>query len=249
MPVDWGRRRAAPGRSAAVSSPQQPRRRCRAPTSTRTTSPKRRRRSSSSTACSRSSASSRDREVGVAGDAEVVVVGDLHPREERVEVVRRSRPRAARSVSPPPSATKRGRTSVGTFTRAKVVWPLSGSRDHHAEAEREVRDVGEGLARADRERRQHREDVAAEVARRAPRARLAEVAHALDDDPVLGERRQQRLGDAACSRAPCSSTRSWIASSVCDGVRPSTLGRSTPASIWSCRPATRTMKNSSRFEA
>ncbi len=32
------------------------------------------------------------------------------------------------------------------------------------------------------------------------------------------------------------------------GVRPSCSGVSIPASIWSCRPATRTMKNSSRFE-
>ncbi len=37
----------------------------------------------------------------------------------------------------------------------------------------------------------------------------------------------------------------WI---VCVGVRPSCSGVSIPASIWSCRPATRTMKNSSRFD-
>ena len=69
-----------------------------------------------------------DREVGVAGDAEEVVVGDLHAREERVEVVGDHVLEQHEVGVRSPSATKRGRISVGTFTRANVVWPLSGSR-------------------------------------------------------------------------------------------------------------------------
>ena len=49
-------------------------------------------------------------------------------------------------------------------------------------------------------------------------------------------------------RAPSSRVRSAIRSIVSDGERPSALRASMPASTWSCRPATRTMKNSSRFE-
>jgi hypothetical protein len=47
----------------------------------------------------------------------------------------------------------------------------------------------------------------------------------------------------------CSVTFSRMASSVSRGVRPSCSGVSMPASTWSCRPATRTMKNSSRLFA
>ena len=71
-------------------------------------------------------------EVRVAGDSEDVVVGDFHSREQRIQVVgddvlqrhhqARARARAAESV------TKRGRISVGTFTRANTVWSVTGSR-------------------------------------------------------------------------------------------------------------------------
>ncbi len=72
-----------------------------------------------------------DLQVGVAGHAEDVVVGDLHAREQRVEVVgddvlqrhqQRGLGRGRLSV------TKRGRISVGTFTRANTVCSLIGSR-------------------------------------------------------------------------------------------------------------------------
>ena len=50
-------------------------------------------------------------------------------------------------------------------------------------------------------------------------------------------------------RSMCSATRPRIAMSVSLGVRPSCSGVAMPASTWSCRPATRTMKNSSRLLA
>ena len=130
------------------------------------------------------------------------------------------------------------------------MWPLSGSRDDHAEAQREVRDVRERLPRPDGERRQRREDHAAEVLGERLALGRARVGDALDDDAVLRERGQQQLGDAAREpRAVLEHALGASSSSVCDGVRPSIPGRSTPASIWSCSPATRTMKNSSRLRA
>ena len=50
-------------------------------------------------------------------------------------------------------------------------------------------------------------------------------------------------------RAPSSRVRSPILSSVSLGDRPSAPRASMPASTWSRRPATRTMMNSSWFEA
>ena len=42
---------------------------------------------------------------------------------------------------------KRGRISVGTFTRANTVWSVMGVAHQHGEAEGEVGDVGEGPPR------------------------------------------------------------------------------------------------------
>ena len=80
-----------------------------------------------STASSRSSASSEISSVAVARDAERRALGDLHLREEPVEVVRDHRSRAGSAGRASPTATKRGSAS-GTFTRAKRSSPDSGSR-------------------------------------------------------------------------------------------------------------------------
>ena len=61
-------------------------------------------------------------------------------------------------------STNRGRTSLGTFTRANDLVVELGVAQPHDQAQRQVRDVRERPARADRERRQHREDLLAEVA-------------------------------------------------------------------------------------
>ena len=142
---------------------------CRSPTSTRTTSPKRRRRSSSSTACEQVVGLVGDREVGVARDAERC----RSRRSPCPGTARRgggrSRPRAARRCARPRrSGTKRGSISFGTFTRANV--SLRGDRvaQQHGEAQRQVGDVGERAPEADRERREHREDLAPEALGRAP---------------------------------------------------------------------------------
>jgi hypothetical protein len=48
-------------------------------------------------------------------------------------------------------------------------------------------------------------------------------------------------------RPVCTRTSLPIAAIVSAGLRPSSRGRSMPASTYSCSPATRTMKNSSRL--
>ena len=75
-------------------------------------------------------------------------------------------------------STNRGSTSLGTFTRANTSWSSVRVAQAHDQAQRQVRDVGERPPGADRQRRQHGEDLLAEVtldlarrARRTPRRR------------------------------------------------------------------------------
>ena len=113
-----------------------------------------------------------DREVGVAGDAEDVVVEDLHAREQRVEVRRDEVLERHERVGPSPTGTKRGSISFGTFTRANVSRVGDRVAHEHAERQRQVGDVRERPPEADGQRRQHGEDLAPEalVERRAARA-------------------------------------------------------------------------------
>ena len=114
-----------------------------------------------------------DREVGVAGDAE-----DVRSRRSPCpgtarRGARRSGPRAARtcarrrpgrSAAASPSAPSRARTSATSADRVA---------HEHAERQREVGDVGERAPEADRQRRQHREDLAPEALVERARARSA----------------------------------------------------------------------------
>ena len=93
----------------------------------------------------------------------------------------------------------------------------------HAEREREARDVRERLPGPDRERRQHRVDLAW---RSAPRARSSSSSVAsstrADDDPLRRERRARaRRARASTARPSARATRSRTSASVCCGVRPS----------------------------
>ncbi len=58
--------------------------------------------------------------------------------------------------------------------------------------------------------------------------------------------RLERLSCWSCCNRPTSSS---IWSSCCSGVRPSALRVTMPSRTWPARPATRTMKNSSRLSA
>ena len=127
-----------------------------------------------------------DLEVGVAGDAEQVVADDVHAREQRVEMLGDhvlERDERVRSKLDEP----RDHVLGHLHSRECVVIGV-GIVEAHDQAQRQVGDVGEGAAGADRERRQDREDLLAEAsldrARRSARLRAGD-----DPDPVLGERR------------------------------------------------------------
>ena len=191
-----------------------------------------------------------DLEVGVARDAEEAVVDDLHAREERVEVGRDDLLERDERRRPRPTGTKRGSISLGTFTRAKVVHLRLRVAHEDGERQRQVGDVGERAPEPDGERREDREDLAAEaLVERLALARAATSSIGTIADAVLGQRRAQLVAASSASGARSSSTmRSRSSSMTCDGVRPSGPGSLSPASTWSCRPATRIMKNSSRFD-
>ena len=66
--------------------------------------------------------------------------------------------------------------------------------------------------------------------------------------PFSASSGRSRSSKARVWRSHRSTIRSRSSSITCDGVRPSGPGSLRPASTWSCTPATRIMKNSSRFE-
>ena len=142
-----------------------------------------------------------DGEVGVAGDPEDVVVEDLHPGKSasRWSAMTSS---IGTNVSALATGTKRGNISFGTFTRAKVVWPVTGSRTSTAERQRQVGDVRERAARGRRPAASAPgRSGAGSALERAPLL-VARRRRGRDADAVLGQRRQQlvRRGSASGAR-------------------------------------------------
>ena len=107
-----------------------------------------------------------------------------------------------------------------------------GAAQHHGEREAEVRDVGEGMAGIDRERRQDREDVGVEVrvdvlAVGAARGRRRRC---MDREPVLGQRREHVVHQARGGAGRTSSrTIAEIARELVLGVMPSAVRSTMPA--------------------
>ena len=122
-------------------------------------------------------------------------------------------------------------------------------RDGDHEAERAVAEIGKRVAGVDGQRRQHGQQRAAGS---IPRGSAA----ARRRPPSGGAGRSLRWRGAAGSRSRkqrcCSSTSSWTraatAAMVSAGVRPSGPAWRRPARMRRFSHATRTMKNSSRFE-
>ena len=219
-----------------------------ASTSSRTTSPKRRARSSSSTARSRSSASSETSKSASRVTRKTAWPWISMPGNSA------SRWRAMATSSgtnvPSPMSTKRGSTSLGTFTRAnssRVVRPgRAATRPGSATGWRCTGTAGPGPTASgvstgkicSLKIRSSVSRLGGRAARRRPRSgcpgRPAPGAPA----PTTG----------ASAARPARGVRSAIRSIVSDGDRPSALRASMPASTWSCRPATRTITNSSRLE-
>ena len=96
-----------------------------------------------------------------------------------------------------PIGRKRGSTSLGTFTRAKVSWPRLRVPQPHGEREREVRDVRERPARADRQRREDREDLLGEQPVDLLQLRFVAVGGIDDANALLRERRRDDLAHLA----------------------------------------------------
>ncbi len=122
----------------------------------RTTSPKRRRRSSSSTACSRSAASSEtsrsaSRVTRKMPHSRISMPGKSASRCAAITSSSGTSIGAPASVSAGEIVTKRGRFSVGTFTRANTRWLETGSCTITARLSERFDMYGKGRPRGDRQ--------------------------------------------------------------------------------------------------
>src|SRR5215471_18644021 len=93
------------------------------------------------------------------------------------------------------------RQALGNLDPGEAFLAGLGIGHEQAETDRERRDVGERLSGPDSERRQHREDLALEAVVELCELVWIELLDARDDDPLLGERREElvppQLGLAA----------------------------------------------------
>ena len=150
------------------------------------------------------------------------------------------------------SATKRGSISFGTFTRANVGVSRDRVAHEHGEGQRQVRDVRERAAEADGQRREDREDLAAEaLGQRAGAARSETSSMPTMRMPCSASAGSSSLSTAARHWRSLQGRARARGSRRCVSRRRAAVelaASSRPASTWSCRPATRIMKNSSRLE-
>ncbi len=128
--------------------------------------------------------------VGVAGDAEERVADDLHAREEGAEVAGDDLLHGD-EADPVRQRDEAPQELLRDLDAGEDVAVLLGVAKDDEQAQREVRDVGEGPAHAEHQRRQRRKHLAAEE-----RIELAPiVGRGLlvgdDPDPVLGHRRTE----------------------------------------------------------
>ena len=180
-----------------------------------------------------------DGEVGVAGDPEGVVAKDLHPGKELAEVAGDDHlQRHERAAVEPEEARHH---LLGHLHAREGLAAGDRVAEPDSQRQRQVRDVGEGPARPNGERREDGEDLLAE-------------------DPVdLLESAEEHCSQSTM-RMPCSAsagltlscqmrewralsprTRSAVRSITSAGDSPSGPRASMPASTWSCSPAIRTM--------
>ena len=131
-------------------------------TSTRTTSPKRRLRSCVSTASSRSAASSETSKSASRRHAERGALENVGAGEEGRQEVRDDL--LERDVEAAPADLEEAREALRDLHAREALLARLRVCDEDGEREREAGDVRERLARADRERRQHRVDLALVVA-------------------------------------------------------------------------------------
>ena len=104
-----------------------------------------------------------DGEVGVAGDPEVAVVDHLGAGEERVEVGGDRLLQRHEGLAVVADRQEAAEQLLRHLDAGDDLGAALGIAQQHAEAEREVGDVGEGPAEADHQRRQRREDLLVEA--------------------------------------------------------------------------------------
>ena len=219
------------------------------PISSRMARPKRRRRSSSSTASSRSSASSSSR-----ARSALRVTRNGQPPTTSMPGNSWSR-WAAMTCSTGTNRSLSGRaisrgTDGGTLRRANRWPPPSGSATRTAEVQRLVGDVGERVAGIEGLRGQDGEDVALELAgERLRSAGPSSLPVASGGCPRLGQGRDEVVEQDPVEALDLGVDLVRMAASWASGLSPSGGAEVTPPATWSLRPATRTMKNSSRLEA
>ena len=131
-----------------------------------------------------------DGEVGVAGDAEDVVVDDLHAREELVQMLGDQALEGHERAPVPDRHEAREHLLRHLHAREGLLLGLRVAHEH-GEREREVGDVREGTPEPDGERREDREDLAPETLAQLVAVGLVDVGAALDAHAVLGERGAQ----------------------------------------------------------
>ena len=192
-----------------------------------------------------------DGEVGVARDPEDRRVDDLHAREQRVEVGGDDAPRAGRTSAVVASAHEaRQHLLRHLHAREDLRAPVTGRAPARRATARGWRcrgTAGRGRPPAASARGRS----GAGSARRArSRSSVETSSSATIRMPCSASAGRRSSLQAAAWRSQCSRhDPRGSRRVVCFGVRPSCRGVSMPASTWSCRPATRTMKNSSRLDA
>ena len=165
-------------------------------TSRRTAGPNRRRTSSRSRACSRSSSrSSSTSKSALRVTRNRVVLDDLHAGEQHRQVggdqvLERQVLRLVRGLRDDHEA----RHVVGHLDPGEALDLAVGVAHQHGEVERQPGDVGERVRRVDRQRRQHREDLAAEVVGQPRRSSSSRASQRTDVDALA------RPAPARCPR-------------------------------------------------
>jgi hypothetical protein len=123
----------------------------------------------------------------------------------------------------------------------------AGVADGHGQRQRQVGDVGERVAGVDGQRRQHREDLALEVVAQEVQLLVVRARHVGDADAGLGHGRHDLVQEHPHLALDAGADVLGDRLQGLAGVQPSEPRVTMPASTWSRRPDTRTMKNSSRL--
>ena len=142
-----------------------------------------------------------DGEVGVAGDPEVAVVDHLGAGEERVEVGGDRLLQRHEGLAVLAQRQEAAEQLLRDLDAGDDLGAALGVAQQHAEAEREVGDVGKGPAEADHQRRQRREDLLVEAGVDLAPLRLGRGVEGDDPDPLLLQRRAQDAAEAGVQAA------------------------------------------------